>query len=79
MQRRSGLEAATRDFALAEAGGGAAGPSDLFDRANGAFAEGMLADWTVAFEAAERETIGFGGEGEWKEAIEARTRHAESK
>lgn len=79
MQRRSGLEAAARDFALAEAGGSAAGPSELFDRANGAFAEGMLADWAVAFEAAERETIGFRGEGERKEAIEARPRHAESK
>ena len=79
VQGRSGLEAAARDFALAEAGGGAAGPGELFDRADGAFAEGILADRTVAFEAAEREAIGFGGEGERKEAIEARTRHAESK
>ena len=78
MQRRSRSKKAEDPFEFAEAGGGVTRPGEFPDGANFAIAEGILADRIIAVSTAKRKTIGFGGEGGWKEAIEAGTLHAES-
>lgn len=79
VQRRDGAQEAEDDFASAETGGGAAGPSELFNRENSDVAEGILSDWAVSIATTERETVGIGRKGEWKEAIEATANVVESK
>lgn len=78
VQRRSRSKKAEHPFESAEAGGGVTRSSEFPDGANCAIAEGILPDRIITVSTAKRKTIGFGGEGGWKEAIEARTLHAES-